>query len=1118
MTASLHLLCGPAGTGKTNRLLQRYREVARSGIGTALWLGPTRRSVEALRGRLLGELPGLLAPQLFTFQDFAEEIIRVNDPTARPLSDLQRRLLVDDLVAELHAGRQLSHFDRIIDTRGFAEAVFALLAELKRNEIWPTEFARAAYLRGYRGRHVFRTRRGRTISVKDRQCARLYARYQQRLVRHHLFDLEGRLWYARDLLTRGHRQPFEAVRAVFMDGFTDFTRTQYEILEALNGWVDEVWIALLDESGDDRIELFTRPRATRERLTRLASGGSELQAGPQETDLGEPPPLALPAGLAHIERQLFRPVREVRLSVNADGLLLLAAPGMLGEARMVAREVKLLLLDGVRADDILVTMRDIEPYADLVREVFDEYGIPHDVEGADPLQRNPAVATLLRCVRLREEDWPFAGVTALLRSGYFRPAWPEAASNMPQHAEALLRLLGQPRGREAYLRAVESWAERPEPGLEDEQAEESRRQRTHALARKCRPFLQRFFAVWDAAPQKGTLAEHLAWLHRFAEDLGLVQVAAEDRHDRAALDRFWDELERWSRLEASFPTGPRVRDRAQLFRLLDMVAAGAGLARSPRGPGRVRVLSAELARHLETPHVFLMGLGERSFPNLTADAPLFDEAERRAFKQAGLDLPGISDRLPDEMLLFYQVVTRARRRLVLSYPALDDRGQSLLPSSFLNTLLDCFEPAAIERITKQKRMLIEGYDRDPPLCPAELRVQAARANAACGSLTADSFFNSQSAIRDPHSADLAAHLVAAARVVQGRFRDRDFGPYDGLLRHPAALAELGERCGPGKVFSPTALETYIACPFRFLLQHVLHLEPLEDPKEEIEHTRRGSVFHRALARLHQQLSADGVNRPTEEVSKRLLQKLEEAVGEYIVRAPSPASKELWRLEGERLQRAAARYGSQWQQFVEPWLEHKLVPCPFRFEVDFGCSAADGQALGPLTIRVDGIEVQIGGRIDRIDVAELPDGVGFWIIDYKTGSGRNYTPADLLSFQKLQLTLYALAVEQVILGAQPARPLGLAYWMVTDTGAKLALPNSRRPTAWFEKVQDWQTIRNQLATWVATLVRHIRAGAFPLQPREENCTATCDYSQVCRISQSRPYVEKKSWRLPLPTIN
>src|SRR6516165_7480684 len=103
MTAVVRILCGPAGSGKTNRLRQRYREAVRKRVGTALWIGQTGRQIDALRPHLLGDLDGCFAPGLFTFQDFAEEIIRVNDPAARPLSNVQRRLLADDLVTWLHA-------------------------------------------------------------------------------------------------------------------------------------------------------------------------------------------------------------------------------------------------------------------------------------------------------------------------------------------------------------------------------------------------------------------------------------------------------------------------------------------------------------------------------------------------------------------------------------------------------------------------------------------------------------------------------------------------------------------------------------------------------------------------------------------------------------------------------------------------------------------------------------------------------------------------------------------------------------------------------------------------------------------------------------------------------
>src|SRR5205814_1497933 len=161
-------------------------------------------------------------------------------------------------------------------------------------------------------------------------------------------------------------------------------------------------------------------------------------------------------------------------------------PGLAGEARMVARQVKTLLLDGVAAEDVVVSVRELAPYADLLREVFDEYGIPVDVEGTEPLLRHPLVALLLKAIRLPEDDWPFADVTALLRSSFLRPDWPEARfdDNVPLLSEALLRLLGEPRGRDAYLEAVRRWATEKPRGLEDEQAEESRRRRTHELAKQ----------------------------------------------------------------------------------------------------------------------------------------------------------------------------------------------------------------------------------------------------------------------------------------------------------------------------------------------------------------------------------------------------------------------------------------------------------------------------------------------------------------------------------------------------------------------------------------------------------------------------------------------------------
>src|SRR4051812_15096227 len=101
MTASIHIVRGPAGSGKTLQLLERCRAAA--GQGSVLWLTPSMRRAEQLRGQL-GGVAGLL---LLTFPELSAELIAANEPDVRPLSRSQSRLIVDEVIAELHGAHHL---------------------------------------------------------------------------------------------------------------------------------------------------------------------------------------------------------------------------------------------------------------------------------------------------------------------------------------------------------------------------------------------------------------------------------------------------------------------------------------------------------------------------------------------------------------------------------------------------------------------------------------------------------------------------------------------------------------------------------------------------------------------------------------------------------------------------------------------------------------------------------------------------------------------------------------------------------------------------------------------------------------------------------------------------
>jgi hypothetical protein len=87
----LTLLAGPANAGKVALLLERYLgELAREPV----LIVPNRSDVERVERELLRDAGCLMAGSIGTFDDHFERIARQGTSWRRPLSDLQRTLLV----------------------------------------------------------------------------------------------------------------------------------------------------------------------------------------------------------------------------------------------------------------------------------------------------------------------------------------------------------------------------------------------------------------------------------------------------------------------------------------------------------------------------------------------------------------------------------------------------------------------------------------------------------------------------------------------------------------------------------------------------------------------------------------------------------------------------------------------------------------------------------------------------------------------------------------------------------------------------------------------------------------------------------------------------------------
>jgi ATP-dependent helicase/DNAse subunit B len=1102
----------PALAGKTTRLLGQYRTYldASRMNARALWIAPTHRAADHVRGRLIESgLVGCLTPNIFTFAQFAEALLRASAVRFRPLDPLEKRQLIRRLIDQALAAKRLVYFAPIAGADGLVDLVCELFSDLKRQEIWPDQFQRICQLLGN--------------PAKDRELADLYERYQQILNVHHLYDAEGRFWYTRDLLAQGERGPFADLSLVVVDGFADFTHTQHEILALLHASVDEILISLPWEAGRD--ELFHKSAATLVELEQRLPGIKR-----EVLNRSKSPPSPAAATIAQIERQLFRDPRSIKACQAADGLGILAASGQLGEIELLAGRIKRLLcgLDpasgarAVRPGDIAVVFRSTNQIAPLVREVFDEFGIPYVIDSAIPLVCSPLLSALVAFLKLDLEDWPFRQVLDVSSSNYFRPKWPAWRGGAAAvDLERAVRALQIPKGRQALLTALERWA-----ALKlDEHAAEKRRQR-QAEARTTRDVLIRLAEAFDRLPASATADEWSMALEALAQELGMLSVAGEPcdlpiaRHDAQAWQLLLSTLQSSMELETTLDGAAASLDRRALLDRIQEIRRTGQLPHDSDEAGRVRVVSAAGVRAIDVPYLFVAGLAEKTFPAAARDDRIYTAADHQRLNDKGLRFVEHHEQACEEMLLFYEVVTRARRHLWLSYSALDEAAQPLSPSPYLTEVERLFQPGAISRDESPNLSPIPAETE--PFCRRDFRVKA-MAMAIDGSARLAGRW-----LHRPAERESAAALLSSLSATAERSRREAFGRFEGMLLSPQARKQLVARFGPEHCWSTSQLEQYGYCPHQFFLERVLGIKAVDDVSLEVNHFVRGRRVHAVLAEVHRQLNAAGEARsPTACQTAEFQSLVAETLAAVMQRTASdgPLDSGFDAIDELLIARWVQKYLEQYAGYEEAFKDFEQPPVPRHFEVSFGPVNDDDDlaAADPLStplayeLTCNGMAIRLSGRVDRIDIGLVEGQVVFNVLDYKTSAAKYFRQQDVLDGRMLQLPLYAMAVEDLLLAGQNAMPWHSGYWHIRDAGfdGKRGLSFHERGERGIRRTELWRELRQRLVERVAALVGGIRAGDFPMHCEDKHCAGQCGYKTVCRVQAVRSL--EKTWHPPSNAI-
>jgi ATP-dependent helicase/nuclease subunit B len=1028
------------------------------------------RTIAAERGAVFGIHRVTLSRLIFMMASERMAAIGVS-----PLTTFGATAIAARAAFSLKSRGEKSYFDSVINHPGFAEAIASTRENLKMNRLGPGELdglddagtSLAAILREF-------------------DCEAGEAR---------LVDRAAMIDQAIAALGEDPAAPFAGIPTLLLDVPIE-SLCERDFVAALSARAPRFLATV--PAGDERSQDLI---AGALRGDTAATNGTPHEAIEVEAVTSEAG-IEAASSLERLQEFLFAEAAPAERALD-DSVMVFSAAGEMQECVEIARRIQAEAAGGVAFDRIAIVLHGPSRYAPYLEEALDRAGVPaYFARGAArPEPGGRALLALLACAAENLSARRFAQYLSLAQLPEVDPAG--AANDLDFVAPADEFGSGSMREDFDAGDAVRTRDENPDPAAERGARAPWRWEKLliEAAVIGSRARWERRLSGLEAELRLRRLAledddgAQAAALDRQLADLAHLRAIALPLIDAlAALPKSAPWSEWLTHLRALTAIG--ISDRAEVTRQLaelDLlgpigpvtldeirVVLGERLGRLASRPARRRygavyVAPAEYVRAMDFDVTIVPGLVERVFPKKLVEDPILPDAARRRLSPA---LPLRSNRAADERLALRIAVGAARRRTILSYPRVDlDQGRPRVPSFYA---LEIFRAAEGRLPGFDELGRRAAGDRPTRLgWPAPERPSDAIDDAEFDLAVLDKLVEA-----DPAETVGAAHYLLAAnphlgRALRARARRwlRRWTPNDGLVdpdeAERAALArhQLTERS-----YSPTALQNYAACPYRFFLQAIHRLAPRDEVEEieVIDPLTRGALFHEVQFELLTALRDAGRLPITSETigdAQAMLEATLTTVAANYHDELAPAIERVW-IDGIDSIRADLR------EWLRRTAEDSPRWQPERFELGFGLS--DRSHADPASVAT-AIKLDLGLELrGSIDLVERGADQSLRVTDHKTGRVRANRDVVIGGGKTLQPVLYALAAERIL--GEPIEA-GRLYYCTAAGGYEERV------------VRIDAAARDATADFVAIIGKALSEGFLPAAPGPRECDY-CDYRRVC----------------------
>ena len=381
--------------------------------------------------------------------------------------------------------------------------------------------------------------------------------------------------------------------------------------------------------------------------------------------------------------------------------------------------------------------------------------------------------------------------------------------------------------------------------------------------------------------------------------------------------------------------------------------------------------------------VFIIGINDGVFPSVNKTEGFLNDNDREVLKECNLEIAkGTLDNLFEEQFNVYKALTTAEEKVYLSYTSSNKDGDAQRPSIIINKIKKIFPKLKEESDVISTKSLITNEQ------------------ATFGELLKN--------IRKIKNGEKIEDIwvdVYNWYLQNSNWKDRLNKSMEGLnytnKAEKLTSQNIEKLYGNKLRTSISRLEKYKNCPFSFHLTYGLKIKPEEEYK--LNSLDTGSFMHDIVDTFFERISN------FEEITNEEIEK----IVEEIINEKLKLEKNYIFSTSQKFITLTSRLKKTIKESIK-YIVYQIKNSEFKpegHEVEF--TKADG-------------DMEIYGKIDRLDIAENEEGQYIRIIDYKS-SKKNVNLNEMLAGTQIQLITYIDAISEQM----KKEPAGIFYFNLIE---------------------------------------------------------------------------------------